>query len=207
MKKIILPLVCLLIFTAAVSFAEPVTFYDLNNHSWAVASVCRLAEKDIIKGTAPHYFSPENYVSKGQVATLLCRMFEIGGEGLSAYLDVDTNQYYYRDIAALRALGILEADENGNFHPEDPATREFTMRVTGFLLMRFEFADYADTGVLGGFADGGMIAPENREYVATLIEKGFIKGDAMGRLCPADYLTRAEVAVMLDRMYLSIINE
>ncbi len=201
MKRVLILLVLILVVSLMPVSAQTTTFYDLGNYGWALSSICRLADRGIIKGTAPHYYSPQNPVKRGEVCTLLCRIYEIDGVDNGAFADVSGEDYYYSSISALKMLGIIKADAQGNFLPDEPATRETTMRIAGFLLLRFGFFENPDVSVLERFPDAHEIAPENREYVAVLVENGFIQGDARGMLCPGDSLTRAEIAVILDRIY------
>ncbi len=204
MRKFLIISMALFFIPALCVSANTVSFYDLSDYGWATASVCRLAEKGIIKGTAPHYYSPGNYVSKADLCTLLCRIFRPGGSGLTAFPDTPADSYYYESVAALKALGILQPEEDGGFHPHDASTREFTMRITGFLLERYGFVETADITCLNSFPDKDELLEENRLYAAILVEKGFILGDNHGMLNPGGYLTRAEVAVILDRLYSSL---
>ena len=199
MKKIIVLLLCFVTFTC--SAADIVTFYDISDYGWASDAIFRLADKDIIKGTAPHYYSPGNFVSKADLATLLGRIFNMNGDGLSAYPDVPADSYYHSSVATLKALGITEPYPDGGFHPGDAITREETMRWAGFLLERFGFAQSTDISCLDRFGDKALISEENRKYVAILINGGYITGDDPGNLNPKGYLTRAETAVILDRLY------
>ncbi|MBQ3053462.1 MAG: S-layer homology domain-containing protein [Clostridia bacterium] len=187
-------------------FLLPVTsygavFYDLQGYNWAQDSITRLADKGIINGTYPNYYSPGEYVTRGQVCALIGRIFEICGVGLPAFSDVNETEYYKDSIAGLRAIGILSGDYNGYFYPEAPASRETTMRIAGFMLIRGGFFEAVDENVLLAYPDGNQVLPENREYVSALLAGGFIKGDDLGMLSPASYLTRAEAAVILDRIY------
>lgn len=207
MRKISFVIVLVLCLLAVPVNAEMVTFYDLNSHPWAVASVCRLAKKGIINGVRPHYYAPEEYVSRGQLCELLCRIFQLSGNGLSAYPDVPEESYYHDSIAALKALGVLLPDVNGNFQPEAPATRETAMRLTGFLLLRFGLTEHSGIFLLNSYPDGSLVSAANREYAEAVLQGGFIKGNADGTLNPMGYLTRAETAVFLDRFYTHLFGE
>ena len=201
MKKLLLILIVTVLLTGSVVWANTLTFYDLYDYGWAEASVIRLAEKGIIKGVAPHRYAPGNYVSRAELCTLLHRVFKIGGDGLPSFPDVSADSYYYESSAALKALGILKPYEDGGFHPDDAVTREETMKLTGFLLERFGFMEIPDFSSLEGFYDSKLISPENKGYCALLVKNGFITGDGFGSLNPHGYLTRAETAVILDRIY------
>ena len=205
-KTVVTAFILIFVLTISVIGAEFITFYDLGNHGWATSAICRLAEKGVIKGTAPHYYSPDNYTSKADFATLLGRLFEIGGNGLSAYPDVPADSYYTQSVAALKALGIIQPDSTGNFNPTDAISRTEAMRWTGFLLERFGFAPNIDTSVLERFGDSHLVPKENVKYTAILVEQGFITGDSAGNLNPGGYLTRAETAVILDRIYTAILE-
>ena len=204
-KTLALSLLLILLMTFSAT-ATPVTFYDLSDYGWATGAICRLAEKGVIKGVAPHYYAPANYVSKADLATLLGRMFSTGGNGLTAFPDVPADSYYYESVASLKALGILTSAD-GLFHPGDAVTREETMRWIGFLLKRFGFAETTDLSCLERFGDKGLISEENSEYAAILVNGGYITGDNLGNLNPRGYRTRAEIAVILDRLYTNLLQE
>ncbi len=204
MRKSITILLITLIMSATVTNASSLSFYDLSDYGWAQGAVYRLAEKGVIQGVAPHTYAPGSYVSRAELCTLLHRIFKIGGSGLISYPDVSADSYYYESSAAFKALGILKDHPDGGFHPDDAVTREETMRLTGFLLERFGFAENPDVSCLEAFYDSGLISPENAGYCSLLIENGYITGDGAGQLNPSGYLTRAETAVILDRIYSKI---
>lgn len=204
MKKLFVKTTAMLIafmIFAAGAFAEPITFYDMGSHEWALRSVIKLANEGIINGTAPHVYSPAEYVSRGQVCELLCRMFGTTVTGLEAFDDVAKDSYYYNSIASLKALGILKDDGKGRFFPDAPATRETTFRLMGFMLIRMTDDSLQNISLLDAFPDGQTVEEQNKEYAAAVISRGFIVGDNCGYLNPKSNLTRAEAAVILDRMY------
>ncbi len=201
MKKIFLIFICSGILICSSAKATPIMFYDLSEYGWAETSVMNLAEKGIIQGVSPHYFAPGLYVSRAELCTLLHRVFNIGGSGLGSFPDVPADSYYYESSAAFKALGILQPYPDAGFHPDDAVTREEAMRLSGFLLSRFGFAEIPDSSCLDNFYDSTLISPENKGYCALLVKNGFIAGDGAGELNPSGYLTRAETAVFLDRIY------
>ena len=205
MRKTVLILLTALLTVSSV-YAAPVTFYDLYDYLWAQPAIIRLAEKGVIKGVSTHSYAPGNYVSRAELCTLLHRIFNIGGGGLASFSDVSPDSYYYESSAAFMALGILEPHSDGGFHPDDAVTREETMRLTGFLIERFGFAGTPDISCLDAFYDHGSISAENKGYCALLVKNGFITGDGNGAINPSGYLTRAEIAVILDRICTNLLK-
>ena len=53
---------------------------------------------------------------------------------------------------------------------------------------------------LDGFIDSNLIAPYAKESVSIVVDKGIIIGDRES-IKPLDYTTRAEVAIILYRIY------
>lgn len=207
MKKSLVSLITFILIMQLSVCGETVSFYDLSEYSWAQSAVYSLAEKGIVKGVSSHSYAPERFVSRADLCTLLHRIFQIGGSGLEAFPDVPADSYYYESAAAFKALGILDDKADGCFHPGDAVTREETMRIAGFLLERFNLAEATDTTVLDGFYDSKLISPENTRYCALLVQNGYITGNGAGQLNPRGYLTRAETAVILNRLYTGLFEK
>ncbi|RMH69598.1 MAG: DUF1501 domain-containing protein, partial [Actinomyces sp.] len=73
----------------------PGGFYDVQANTWYSTAVAWLAAAGITTGTAPGEFSPDDPVTRGQMATFLWRYAgRPGGSPPAPFADVDRSRYY-----------------------------------------------------------------------------------------------------------------
>lgn len=109
----------------------------------------------------------------------------------------------YNAAIRLAEKNILVGERIGNayyFHPDEPVSRG------QFIAMAMSALDYeplADT-MTTGFADDAVIPTWCKGYVSAALQQGMVRGypDEDGRVvfAPENSVTRAEAAVLLDRM-------
>ena len=177
----------------AAAQAQAVFAADYDTH-WAKLPIEKWKEAKIIGGYEDGSFKPNAPVTRAELAKMLSQVLGLTDiEGAKVYEDVKTTAWYYKDIAKISSLGIVN-DEGANFRPSDYATRE----EAAYLIA----SAYHLTAASGeeGFADLNQIAPWAKETVMALRENGFINGKENNRFDPQGRLTRAEVAAMLDNI-------
>ena len=118
------------------------------------------------------------------------------------YADMD-GQAGYNAAIRLAEAGVLVGERVGDayyFHPDEPVSRGQFLAMAMAALGRDPLADTLTTG----FADDGDIPTWCKGYVSAALQQGTVRGypDESGRVVfsPADAVTRAEAAVVLDRM-------
>ena len=126
---------------------------------------------------------------------------ETGG---SAFKDVKTSDWFCGYVKTASAYGIINGYGAGTFGPNDLITREqaMTMIARAMKLTGLE-ADLADgeTGSLvGAYADGASVTDYARDGVAKCLKTGVVSGTSGKAVAPKDYVSRAEVAVMVRRL-------
>ncbi len=187
MKKIILILSALLL-TAVTSYAD---FSDMEKHMWANDAVNELAEKGIINGVSETEFMPGGNVTYEQLAKLLATSFELkvpeipdGGRWSDGYIEATrkyfmfTNEYDYdtplQRVEVVSAIGKLYAEGSG---------------LSAVYTEPFNDAELLET------------VPEiEPEYILTAKTVGITTGDTEGNFRPFDNVTRAECAVLFQRL-------
>ncbi|GIP28718.1 hypothetical protein J23TS9_38480 [Paenibacillus sp. J23TS9] len=176
-------------------------YNDMNNH-WAKDSIIDLASKFIIDGRTANTFAPNKNITRAEFAEYVAR-----GLGLSG--DVQTSQRFYdvtntkenAFIGAAVKAGIIAGNTDGSFKPDSPITREQmaiimarAMNYTGF---RTELT-YSPATYLKKFKDYKQI--QSPESVARLLKEGIIQGVSPTAFQPKGNATRAQAAVMLERL-------
>ncbi|MBE7063429.1 MAG: hypothetical protein E7390_06565 [Ruminococcaceae bacterium] len=150
-------------------------------------------------------FMPDKAITRGDLAyflinTLQLRFISKETEYTTQFADVNADSYYAEAVQIGRRLGIFRGDDDGNFNPETPITRQEMMTVVARgMLIRYKL-DTGKTVDLDTFSDAASVADWARSATAVLLGNGIVKGQADNKLNPGGYATRAEVAVMMARI-------
>lgn len=178
------------------------SFEDMGGHSWADDAVSRLVEAGVINGTSPTEFSPAKNITRADFMLLLVRMMQLDpdlGAG-DRFTDVDDSAYYASALSAAKALGIAQGSAQGEFFPTRPITREEMFTLIYRVMQKMgSLPDDAALDVLSTFSDATEITEYAKTPIATLTQNGLIAGSG-GKVNPKANTTRAEAAVMIDRV-------
>ena len=182
-------------------------FIDLGGYEWAKESINGLAEKGIVKGTSANTYSPGKNITRADFAILLTRAFGLTNAAGENFADVDAGAYYAKELAIAKAAGIVQGVGNNRFHPEGEISREDMMVMLARALDTAgrELAQ-ADAAALAAYSDAAQISDYAKEAVSRLVKEGIVAGD-QGRIHPQGRATRAEVAVILARIFLVATEE
>ncbi len=178
------------------------SFEDLDGHPWAEDAVSRLVEAGVISGTSPTTYSPEKNITRADFMLLLVRMMQLDpslGAG-DQFTDVDSDAYYASALASAKALGIAKGSAAGEFFPTRPITREEMFTLIYRVMQKMgALPDDAPHDTLSIFSDAASITEYAKTPIATLTQNGLIAGSG-GKVNPKAFTTRAEAAVMIDRV-------
>ena len=113
---------------------------------------------------------------------------------LLCYLDVQPEDRSYPAIKAMTELGILQGTEEHIFAPENPITRG------GFVTMLYRLAGCPPVEVPIAFAD---VTPNvwYEDAIVWAVSKGLICGYGQDRIGPDDFITREQLAVILQNCH------
>jgi N-acetylmuramoyl-L-alanine amidase/S-layer homology domain len=99
-------------------------FEDLAPGAFYLDAVQWLSEAGITTGTSPTTFSPDDFVTRGQMATFLWRVCgRIPTTAPSPFVDVPANAFFAEAVAWLAETGITTGTSPTTFSPEDHITR------------------------------------------------------------------------------------
>ncbi|MFS0723054.1 S-layer homology domain-containing protein [Paenibacillus sp. 1P07SE] len=175
-------------------------FADMAGH-WAELPVKALAAKHIVTGVDEQHYRPSVSITRADFVTLIMRAmaWQEGAEQTAAshdFTDVPAGRYYTEHVAAAAELGIVNG-YNGQFRPQDQITRQ---EAAAALVRASQYFDVrsAMAGTLP-FADQDEISGWAVSLVEQAWSLGLIEGDA-GRFLPLESVTRAQVAVMINRL-------
>ncbi len=174
-------------------------FSDLDSVSWAEDSIVRLAKEGIVSGTGNNKFSPNNLVTREQFVKMILLALDLPVNGGSAqFSDVSQSDWYYTYVISANELGIVTGKDNGSFGAGEYVTREDmvaiaarAVRTAQRTLPQTATANYTDVSDISDYAKEAAIAFGNA---------GIITGMPDGSFMPKDFSTRAQAAVVLDRL-------
>ncbi|GIO64245.1 hypothetical protein J43TS9_58190 [Paenibacillus cineris] len=178
------------------------SFTDMVGH-WAAGAVNFLAAKHLVTGVDAAHFEPNRSMTRGEFVTLVMRAIDYAGDkpvkapaNGQSFSDVTAGAYYAQPIADAAALGIVSGYD-GAFRPKDRITREEAVVALVHAAAYFGLNE-AGSGQ-PDFADKDRISVWAASAVNQAWSLGLIQGDGK-QFNPAKPVSRAEVAVMIQRM-------
>ncbi|WNS41874.1 S-layer homology domain-containing protein [Paenibacillus sp. MMS20-IR301] len=178
-------------------------FNDMNGH-WAESAVKSLAAKQLVTGVDADHYEPGRGITRAEFAALLMRAVERTGGvpdnfASTPFADVPSNAYYTKQAAEAAAMSIMSG-YNGSFRPGERITREEAAVALVNASKHFQLTAGGKTAA--AYADMKDISSWAAASVAEAGKNGLMQGDG-GKFQPKKQVTRAEVAVMIDRLILS----
>ncbi len=174
------------------------SFADVPAGAWYEAEVYRAAEQGYMTGVDETHFNPLGNVTRGMVVTVLWRMEgSPAPSSPSGFSDVAEGAWYAQAVSWGREAGIAGGDGQGAFHPEQDVTRqELAVLLTRY--DQYQGVTLAE-GALNLFDDANQISDWATEGVQHAVGMGWLEGSG-GEIDPDGLATRAQLAVLLDRM-------
>lgn len=175
-------------------------FQDVGEqYAWAVKSIDDLYQRGVIKGVGDDMFNPGQNTKRGDFTLMVIKALNLKADFEENFSDVLEDSYYFESIGTAKKLDIVKG-YGDFFKPDANITREDMMVI---VMQAVETAgvklEKAGKEQLAGYSDAGVVSGYAAESVATLTKYGIIKG-AGGEVKPKDMATRAEIAVILDRI-------
>lgn len=174
---------------------KTVQFTDIQNVSWAESAISYLYQAGIVSGKSEKTFAPNDNVTRAELAKMLVLGLKLESKGISkGFKDVVSGAWYadYVEIAA--SNGLITGDENGNFNPNKPITRQDAA------VMMYRAVAPSEKAEKAFFEDYDRISDYSKEAVNYMYEKGVINGIGDGMFAPKNNVTRAQIAKMLYLM-------
>ncbi|MFF2018080.1 Ig-like domain-containing protein [Paenibacillus sp. NPDC058177] len=186
------------------TFLSMRSFTDMIKH-WSKNVVAELAAKNIIDSSYGYNFIPDQKITRAEFAVMLSRGLGLQGDRESAqrFRDVQSNTQTGDYIGAAAKAGIITGNTDGTFRPSQNITRE---QMAIMMIRALDYTGNTTTlnggsaNVLSIFKDKAKIQNQSAEFVAKAVQAGIILGMPGGTFLPQGNATRAEGAVMLQRM-------
>jgi hypothetical protein len=163
-------------------------FSDVDPDDVHAPAILRLYELGILLGYPDGTYRPVEELTRGQMASVVARAFELAPVADGPFPDVDPDGVHAGAINALAAAGIVEGRPDGNFHLHDSVTRG---QLSSMLARAGELPD----GDPEAFED--IIGSVHAPAIGALADAGVVRGFADGTFRPGAAVTRAQAATMV----------
>lgn len=194
MKKLTAIILTVVLVLSTVAFAAD--FKDMPE-DWSTRALEAAVKNGLLTGS-DGYINASGKMTRAEMATIMVRACGATKTAdISAFSDVKTNDWYYDYMSKAVAMGAF-AGSDGKLNPENPITRQeaFVVLSRVFALT----AGLTDTkSVLDTFKDADKIADWAKAGVNAITARGYVAGDN-GYIKPLNNITRAEFAVVMDRL-------
>ncbi|WP_052429321.1 S-layer homology domain-containing protein [Paenibacillus borealis] len=183
---------------------HPLTFADVDNH-WAKNAVNDMGSRLVINGVNETTFNPDADITRAEFAAIIVRGLGLKlEEGPSAFADIPADSWYAAVVETASEYGLITGFEDGTFRPDARITREQAMNIIAKAMKLTGLAEQTgpvDTAsVLAAFTDAGSVGAWAGESLALAAKAGLITGRGGSKLEAKDNVTRAEVAVLIQRL-------
>ncbi|MDD4679511.1 MAG: S-layer homology domain-containing protein [Clostridia bacterium] len=162
----------------------------------------------LFNGTKPDTFGPISSMNRGMVVTILGRLGEVDQSGFteSKFTDVNSNNYYSPYIAWAAQNGIIQGLGGNRFLPDKPITREQLATIFANYIEATNIKLYDIKSDTEDFEDYKDISDYAKNAVMEMKNAGIIYGKGNNSFDPKGTATRAEVAIMLERLVKGIVR-
>lgn len=187
-------------FSSMAMAASPSDFTDIPDN-WAKEGIEHAISNGLLNGSNGK-INPDSNLTRAEMAAIVNRAVKaIKAADVSSYTDVASDKWYYSDMGKALQMGTLKGSGN-SMRPEDPITREETLAV----LSRVIKLSPATQSALSAFSDANQVSAWAVPEVGAMVQAGYAQG-SNGKLNPKSNITRAEFAVMMDRLINQYIAE
>jgi hypothetical protein len=148
-----------------------------------------------IHGVGDNRFEPERDMSRAEAAQLFFNLLlNKDVEITKIFPDEPDDSWHETAVNTLASLGLISGYPDGNFRPEDSITR------AEFVAMAIQYAfEHPEETQPMPFHD----VPEDHwahRFISIAAQFGWVHGYGGGVFAPEDYITRAEVVTLVNRV-------
>ena len=174
-------------------------FIDVSNKDWFKDAADFMSSRELIVGTNGTKFDPNSKMTRGMLVEILYRLEDKPVAASHHFKDVASDTYYNSAISWALEAGIIKGKENNTFGPNDVVTREQLAMILykysnkeEYLVPTIPSASAPDLSTVSNWAKDAM---------NWAVQKGILIGNEDGTLSPKAAATRAEVSVVLMRLF------
>jgi hypothetical protein len=179
-------------------------FNDTKTH-WARKSIENMGSRLVVAGDGNGTYRPNSDMTRAEFAAIVGKALGLRTkEGQSSFSDVNVTDWYHGYTMTAASYGIVTGYNSSTFAPNDKITREQAMtmiaramKITG---LKTSGEERDIDALLAGYKDAGAISGYAKSAIGECLKTGIVSGKADKILAPKDFITRAEVAVIVERL-------
>ncbi|RNB84643.1 S-layer homology domain-containing protein [Brevibacillus fluminis] len=171
-------------------------FSDLKKH-WAEATVKIMMDKSIINGYPDHTFRPNKPVTQLEALTMVINLLTQNKDLLTVgddYTGKDVPDWAQNSVKLALINHIVD---DKDFQPNKPATRMFVIKLLVNALGS-EFDENSDDNLY--FGDISKLSSDEKAYLSFALLQSLVEGYGDKTFKPNKPVTRAEMAVFVNRL-------
>ncbi|MNI49815.1 Endoglucanase precursor [compost metagenome] len=184
--------------------AYKMRFNDVPSTHWASSVIEQMVAKHKMNGTSNSTFEPERSVTRAEFTAMLVRALNLTERSELKFTDVAADVWYADSISSAVKAGIVTGRNETLFAPSEEITREemvvMMMRAYKVLKELSKESNNLTPAPVSTFTDEAEIVPWALDAVRAAAAMQLINGRESGRFAPSESSTRAEAAVILNRM-------
>ena len=183
---------------------NPLQFIDVENH-WAKAAVNNMGSRIVVNGIGNGMYYPDQDITRAEFAAIIVRGLGLSlSQKNSLFTDVGTTAWYRSAVQTAYEYGLINGFEDGTFRPNEKITREQAMLIMSKAMIITGLKESAtrqsNVEVLREFTDASTVSEWALDGVADSVSSGIISGRNNNLLAPKANITRAEVAMIIQRL-------
>ena len=182
-------------------------FEDVTETMTSYASVRFTSSHELFQGYSETQFRPAVAMNRSMLVAVLWRLENKPDSTLeNTFPDVVDTAYFTDAMRWATQNNITQGYSDGTFRPYNPITRQ-AMAALMYRYMQYTGLDVPQKGDLSKFPDHDKVGAFAKESLEWAVGAGIINGKADGTLDPLGNATRAQVAMMLQRMVTVMVKQ
>lgn len=169
-------------------------------------SIKILASKGIIEGTSVSEFSPEDNISRAEVAALLLRVLsQIDPNADGGFADVKRTDWFFGTAGSAKQYGMIRGFDDNTFRGNDIIAKDQILAVAARILKKeMKYYTPQNPGEWLTFRDASTIAEWAREDIALATMANIITRTADNTIRADEKMTRGDAALIIMRLFYKI---
>lgn len=183
---------------------HPLEFSDVEQH-WAKNAINDMGSRMVIQGTGNDMYSPDQDITRAEFAAIVVRGLGLKlDNGANIFSDVKETDWYSSAIHTASSYNLISGYEDGTFHPNDKITREQAMVIIAKAMviteLKAKLPAQAAAETLLPYSDAADASKWAQSSITDCLQSGVVTGRNGSSLAPKAFITRAEVAAIVQRL-------